>query len=54
VNPRKTLPGLKKQRAINRDDFNEVIEKTAQSWKRPAEMDVEPIKIATSKAKPEH
>lgn len=54
VNPRKTLPGLKKQRAINRDDFNEVIEKTAQSWKRPAEMDVKPIKIATSKAKPKH
>ncbi|WP_347557360.1 ISNCY family transposase [Robbsia sp. KACC 23696] len=31
VNPKHTLPGLKKQREINRDDFNKAIENVAQS-----------------------
>jgi hypothetical protein len=33
VNPKRTLPGLKKQRAINRDDFNNAIQQVVQNQK---------------------
>jgi hypothetical protein len=58
VNPKRTLPGLKKQRAITREDFNNAIEKVSQSQesqtKVPEQIVVKPMKRATTKATTKH
>src|ERR1700712_4835416 len=53
VNAKKTMPGLKKQRAITRQDFNDALEKTSKTWQDPAQIviktDPKPIKKAVYK-----
>jgi len=38
VNAKKTIQGLKKQRSITRQDFNDAIEKTSETWQNPEQI----------------
>jgi hypothetical protein len=44
VNPKKTMPGLKKQRQITQEDFNDAFKKTSKTWQHPEQIVVEPVK----------
>ena len=50
VNAKKTMSGLKKQRAITKEDFNDAIEKTSKTWQNPEQIVIKPTAKPRKKA----
>ena len=50
VNATKTMPGLKKQRAMTQEDLNAAIEKTSETWQNPEQIVIKPTAKPRKKA----